>query len=103
MLMGKEEGGRKEVVSSLLLGASEGPEDANIQVSLPYDTQLNGQGANGSRTWAQFSTFQCTVRYTRGKTGPSCKLFGFGSQAGCTCYHHVASVLKKPHLLAPPG
>lgn len=103
MSPGKEEGGRKEVVSSLLLGASEGPEDADIQVSLSCGTQLNGQGANGHRTWAQFSTFQWTVRYTRGKTGSSCKLFGFASQAGYTCYHHVANVLNKSHLLLHLG
>lgn len=37
MSPGKEERGRKEVVLSLRLGASEGPEDANIQVSLSCD------------------------------------------------------------------
>lgn len=43
----RKEGGKKDVVSSLLLGASEGPGDADIQVSLSCDAQLNGQGAKG--------------------------------------------------------
>lgn len=43
----RKEGGKKDVVSSLLLGASEGPGYADIQVSLSCGAQLNGQGAKG--------------------------------------------------------
>lgn len=94
----RKEGGKKDVVSSLLLGALRDLGMPTSRFPSPVAPNLMDKEQRGT-------VFNLPVDWKvhRGKTGCSCKLFGLGSQAGCTCYHHVASVLKKPRLLAPPG